>query len=799
MAYHFERALPIWGENLTNEYNQILGFRTDLVVREQTSLRIGLAARTFYRLYINGKMVANGPARTAAGYCRVDEHTFSGSGRIAVAIEVIAQDKPRKYSNDNTMEPGLLTAEISARRDDGRWDVLAATGTEEGGFLYRELSERRSMAELMSHSRGIVEYYWMNPHSNDWKKEERCGGTKWKRPVILIDVPYYMDRRAPYPTYREIPMHSLESVRSMAACEPIDGGIVFRLAKMFNESWYELLREEDCFLEQLLAEKEVRFSGRYERICYREQGTGIRLEAGSGATAFVFSIPKSEVGFLRLGVETEKGAVVDLINSDHLDRRGTVKANTYAARYVLEPGRYELTTFEPRLTKYVKLIVRTQGAIVLTDPLMIDYSYPESDKCQFSCSDGELNAIYEGARRTLRLNTLDIFMDCPQRERGGWLCDSQFTSWAAWQLFGDLRVEKDFLENFMLTHAEGYNDAFFPEVYPGAKSDKGDPGIQSWSFWLLTQLWDYYHRSGDREFVEACRTRVEKFVDAMECHIGESRLFEGFDCLFVDWSLSNEKFSLYPISLPVNCLIVCAIERMAELYDVKRWRELAARVRTRIESIRPEWGLVSDGYTWRDGRLEANGCLTESGIALQLWSGFHTEEEVYTVPFVETMGTCPTGRPNPNIGRANLFIGLMIRFDVLGRMGRINTLVRELKDVYLPQLSQGSGTFFENINAHSGCHGFNGMAGALLVNHVLGLGQPMQLTKTVRISPHPGTLLWARGRAWCEDGEITMAWTADGERHVLEMEVTLPEGWQFKIERPFELSGWKILVNDKKI
>ena len=66
----------------------------------------------------------------------------------------------------------------------------------------------------------------------------------------------------------------------------------------------------------------------------------------------------------------------------------------------------------------------------------------------------------------------------------------------------------------------------------------------------------------------------------------------------------------------------------------------------------------------------------------------------------------------------------MIRFDVLGRLGHISELVRELKDVYLEELKLGSGTFFENINAFSGCHGFNGMAGALLTNKVLGLGAP---------------------------------------------------------------------------
>lgn len=86
-----------------------------------------------------------------------------------------------------------------------------------------------------------------------------------------------------------------------------------------------------------------------------------------------------------------------------------------------------------------------------------------------------------------------------------------------------------------------------------------------------------------------------------------------------------------------------------------------------------------------------------------------------------------------------MFIGMMIRFEVLARLGRSEQLIRELKDVYLQELRDGSGTLFENVHALSGCHAFNGEAGALIVNQVLGLGQPLQLTKTVTICPASGS------------------------------------------------------------
>ena len=42
-----------------------------------------------------------------------------------------------------------------------------------------------------------------------------------------------------------------------------------------------------------------------------------------------------------------------------------------------------------------------------------------------------------------------------------------------------------------------------------------------------------------------------------------------------------------------------------------------------------------------------------------------------------------------------------------------------------------------------------------------------------------------------------LEWHADHEAHVLDMELTLPEGWTPEVVIPFELSGWKVYMNGK--
>ena len=787
--YYFQEARPVWGKNLQNKYNQFLGFYRKLEISSEQTVKFAIGARSYYRLYINGEIVANGPARTAKNYCRIDEISKKLVGTVHIAVEVTAISKLNNYCNDCTLEPGLFVMEIT----DEQGKVLAATG--DAFWSYTELKSRRELVETMSHSRGILEWYDFNEKSFDW----RCGNIEdAKIPAKLEEEVTFLERRSLYPTYQPILMGALLEVNDMVPTEEGGAGFVLNLARTVNESWYEILPKENCFLEQLRKEKETIFTGTYKQSCENNGNSIYTINPGQNAVSFLWEREQSEIGFIDFDVTAEKPCVIDIINSDHRHINGTLKSNSYVTRYCLEPGKYHLTTLEPKLTRYIKMIFRTKGVVTVSKPQLLDDSYPENYKGYFECSDGELNMIYQAARRTLRLSTLDIFMDCPQRERGGWLCDSQFSAHGTYQMFGDLGVEKDFIENFMLTDPDVVWKSFFPEVYPGSKTEKSDSGLQNWSFWLLTELYEYYNRSGDREFVEKCRNRVSRFVEGLLSLRGESGLLENLYNQFLDWSLSNRSFSLYPISIPNNCLAVYLLEKMADLYEIPKWEKAAKEMRAIIEQMDTGIGLFAgggDAAVYKDGNLERTDCPTESGAALEIWSGFHEDDEVYMRKFLYTMGTCPTYCADPNVGKSNLFIGLMIRFDVLARMGKIDQLVKEWKDLYLPEIKLGSGTLFENYNGFSGCHGFNGATGALMTNKVLGLGQPKVGEKIVEINPHPGTLRWASGRASCEDGDFFLRWSADYDNHILDMMLQIPKGWNYTLKIPFELTGWKIQIN----
>ncbi len=95
--------------------------------------------------------------------------------------------------------------------------------------------------------------------------------------------------------------------------------------------------------------------------------------------------------------------------------------------------------------------------------------------------------VRRAAVSSFRQNALDIFMDCPARERAGWLCDSLFTARAEWHLTGDNPIERAFLENYLLpAKFEGLPPGMVPMCYPAEALNR--QFIPNWAMFLIVQL-----------------------------------------------------------------------------------------------------------------------------------------------------------------------------------------------------------------------------------------------------------------------------------------------------------------------
>ena len=786
-------AKPVFLEGLEDDVNIQAGFATVLDVPDVSRMEgafVLVTARNFYRLYVNGIFVAHGPARTCDGYLRadcVDIGKYLKIGKNYIAFEVTSYGNMFGYANDVVLGKGLLRAAVKA----GDTVVLSSPET----FRGVRLAQREQLAERISHCRQMAENYILDRKYTEWRTDFTLLDAKVAE---VDDASELLPRGCDYPT--------LELTR---AGRLIDAGLAEIDENVpFDDAWFE----KPLAHYKELKERPLRD---YVRTVEKPAREGVAINYEKGVLTAeglrevetfyaLFDLGNPQVGFVEIDAETEKAGIVDVVHLESFAVYGDKDEFSGGANPVLrlhtEGGRVRFTSMEPVLARFVKVYFRGCGNVKLNSAGVREYTVPDSGSVcgagSFLCSDEDVNRIYEAARLTLRLNALDVFMDCPDRERGGWLCDSYWTGRAEGVLLGNHRIEKNFLENFLLTDPEKMWNAFFPEVYPAYKSSfSAGPGITTWSFWLLEELCCYVKASGDRELAERFRPRIEAFVKGSLGLIGGSGLFENLPCIFIDWSYSNEGVFNGPVSTAANALYSKMLRDLGALYGNSSWTKKGLEMR---RLIREAIGIGIDGSAKKgykgpeyipdslrvdeNGRLRPNGLTTEAATYLTIWSEIFDPDEAPLTVFnaVRAMGASPEFFPSARVGRAGLFIGLQYRFDMLAKLGERARLLQELKSFYGAQLKEGPGTLWEgrDIRQTSYCHGFNSYAGLQLVTEILGIGVPDETTKTVRISPCPcGGIRWAKGCVNTSDGLISLSWVDRGGGKI-ETRLTLPDGWK---------------------
>ncbi len=769
----------------------------DLSDREELPERamLRIAARHVYRLWINGRIVMHGPARTAHGYARVDEVEITDcliDGVNHIALEVMYYgDTYNQYSNDCTLcdGPGFVMAELEA---DG--EILTATGGQDWGVC--RLIARQSRTGRISHCREASEVYWLDDAYYLWF----MGAVPFLTPApVSSSLPILLPRESPLPT---MDMHEYRDLVAFGICR-IDTAMP--LTPLFYEcnpayapvGYDESLTEHP--LDDCRRTREFPFGGQQGGLHVSRRDNALTL-SGAEDTYVLFDGGVNIAGFPTVQCYCEKPGIIDIVRAEILQQDGSVAYHHNLVTRLHAPAGYTfITAMEPGVARYIKVYFRGVGEVTVSYVGMMEYAYPDRRRSGFLCSDDNINRLWHAARQTLINNTLDVFMDCPDRERGGWLCDSLWTARAAALMLSDTRVEKEFLQNFLLTSADNMSYGFFPEAYPGQKSSyKDSTGITTWSFWLMCQVCEYLRRTHDTEWQDEFADRIAAFVEGSRHFLGKSGLLENLPALFVDWSESN--FSEYqsPVSTAANALYAYMLCELGQVYGRCDWTEEGHRIRTILRHAiigENEQSLATlrtfpDSFTVdQSGALHSRERISESGMATALWAGLFSPGETPALDryIRDCMGPIPTYPADPNIGKSQLFIGLCIRLDMLARRGQHTKLWEDLLAIYMPQLKEGPGTLWENcaLDNSSRCHGFTSHVGVHLMRDVLGLDWPDMASKTVTVTPHTCGLRWARGTVETPDGLIALEWRYGEDSFTITG--TLPSGYTCHVILPREV------------
>jgi alpha-L-rhamnosidase len=250
----------------------------------------------------------------------------------------------------------------------------------------------------------------------------------------------------------------------------------------------------------------------------------------------------------------------------------------------------------------------------------------ESER-KYMGGDADIQKIFDAAVRTYRQNAFTIYMDCPSRERAGWLCDSFFTARAENVLMGRSTVERNFLENFFLPEKfRALPKGMFPMCYPADQYNGSY--IPNWAMWLVIELEEYLDRTGDMDFVNAAKIRIDALLDFLASYENKDGLLEKLErWVFVEWSKANELTQ--DINYPTNMLYARMLRAAAHLYGDASLCEKAEKIEKAInEQALTEDGCYCDNAVYgEDGVARLSGECTEACQYYAFFCGVATPEK----------------------------------------------------------------------------------------------------------------------------------------------------------------------------
>ncbi len=767
----FQSARPIWPTGREKEKNLTVAFRACFPTTETKDAILRVTGHALYRVYANGKFAGHGPARAGHGFYRVDEWPLAShlvSGTNTVVVEVAGYNANSYYLLD---QPSFLQAEIVAA---GK--VIASTAGAGIPFEAAVVTERLQKVQRYSFQRPFSEVWRLTPGHDRYRSH--ADAPFQKVPCTVQETKPRLPRRVPYPQFTlrppvqrlssgsvrktEIPKQIWKD-RSLTAVGPALAG--------FPES--ELVTIPSIELQAVQTVSSV--------PNLQPWASHSTLSLTSNSFHIVdFGVNYS--GFLGAHIRTDRPTRLfltfdEILTGDDVDfkRLGCVNA----VLYDLSPGEYRVESFEPYTLRYLKLIV-LEGACDVSNLYLREYVNPEATRAEFSSSDAPLNRIFTAARETFQQNAVDVFMDCPSRERAGWLCDSYFTARVALDLCGTTTVEKNFLENYLLpSRFEHLPEGMLPMCYPADHHD--GVFIPNWALWFVLELEEYLDRSGDRELVDALRPRVLRLLELFRTYENADGLLEKLPSwVFIEWSKAND--FTQDVNYPSNMLYARALAAAAHLYQLPDLARKAESLRALIRQQSFDGEFFVDHALRHDGRLEIARDRSE---VCQYFAFFFEIATPQSHPKLWQILTTDFGpqrketKAHPEIHPANAFIGNQLRFELLSRYERGQQILDEAIGYWL-YMADRTGTLWENDGAYASCnHGFAAHAAHVFLRDVLGLHRVDPVNRTLQLRFSDVRLDSCQGSVPTADGPIRLRWNKDTARLAYRLEC--PRNWKVSV------------------
>jgi hypothetical protein len=424
-----------------------------------------------------------------------------------------------------------------------------------------------------------------------------------------------------------------------------------------------------------------------------------------------------------------------------------------------------------RTYRYLQLDIETAD-----DPLIINnlygiyYGYPFEEKAVFTSDDATLKPIWEVGWRTARLCAGENYYDCPYYEQLQYTGDTRIQALISLYVAGDDRLMRKAITDYDNSR---FTDGLTQSRYPCNDMQV----IPTFSLFWVAMIYDYWMHRQDDSFIEPLLKGVDDVIIWHENRLqanGMNGKLEWWN--FVDWSWGrSEETSMggvpagavYGNSSILSLQLAYTLQLASKLMQhygqpdkAKKYQSLAAKITQATYNLcfDKTKGLLSDTPDKKLFSQHANiwGVLTDA------------------IPQNDQRSVLEKTITDKSITQATFYFKFYL-FEALKKTGMGDRFLEQLKPWH-DMIQIGLTTFAEKPEpTRSDCHAWSASPNYQLLSTVCGINPAEPGFKSVIITPYLSHLSKITGKMPHPLGEIAVN-LEKTEGGILKGDITLPKG-----------------------
>lgn len=636
--------------------------------------RLFITAETYYRLFINGHFVGQGPPPSQPFFKYYDEYdveSYLRPGENCIAVVVY-------YVNVYQVQDlrGGLLAELTDR--EGR--TVVATGPD--WRCLRSCAWRQDIFySLYNQVWPYQEFYDARKEPEGWK-DAGFEDQAWHDAVVIRREALYTNEVSDRPPAvmpwsrllpRDIPFMKVEPVL------PVRIERVEENLDLANRT-----RPEDLSIVLSMPGQPIKYSRveGAENLLKEEGDTIVQCSTehlrgffdGIYDPSIVLDFGRVVPAHIELELSGPAGGIVDIGYAERLidGHFNNSLECQFANRYVMKEGEQSFRSFAWRAFRYVKLRfhscfepvrVRSVRAIVST--------YPYEERGSFRSDDEKLNEIFEICRYTIRLCSNEFIMDSA-REQGQWLGDAAAVIVPAiYACFGDTRLPGKFLRQ---AAANQFQTGLLANISNVTRYDWHGI-IPDYSLWWIMALWRHYIYTGEERWVHRFYPEASRVIYAHMEYVNKRGLIENMPYWpFVDETDIDRRGECAPLSA-IFYGALGAFAKMAQLkgdsHTLSWVEEAMGKLKANFQErfFDPEQGCFVDANV--DGTLSEKASEHANAGAI-LWELCDGETARKVIENIWEKGKCKVTEAQPFF--------MVVVLNALDRAGRMDLALRLIRE-----------------------------------------------------------------------------------------------------------------------